>query len=193
MQLYFPNTQMRWEVYNQLSKQADQGPFCLNSKVRVASRNNKIIEALTNWIGNAYSDGYPKRRLYPGQNLSERLVSAISVHLEEPREWSPITPTEDEQSSILNAIRGKAAVRIDRYCRQIVIQDPRTTRWLPAYEKISGLGTLRRRAKVVSRILEDQVELPEEGLGKFAKDIWQCVEDTIVEVCTADEKKSDAA
>jgi hypothetical protein len=37
----------------------------------------KIIEALTNWIGNAYDDGYPTRNLYPGQNLSQRLVSAI--------------------------------------------------------------------------------------------------------------------
>jgi hypothetical protein len=44
----------------------------------------KIIEALTNWIGNAYDDGYPKRNLYPGQNLSQRLLSAISVELESP-------------------------------------------------------------------------------------------------------------
>ena len=163
------------------------------SEASLASRNYKIIEALTNWIGNAYSDGYPRRRLYPGQNLSERLVSAISVSLEEPREWTPITPTDEEQSEILNAIRTKVADRIDQYCRQAVIQDPRTTRWLPAYQNISGLGTLRKRAKVVSRILEDQVELPEEGLGRFTKDIWQRVEDTIVEVCCKDDEISEVA
>jgi len=42
------------------------------------------MEALTNWIGNAYSDGYPKRNLYPGQNLSQRLIAAVSIELESP-------------------------------------------------------------------------------------------------------------
>jgi len=163
------------------------------SESSLASRNYKIIEALTNWIGNTLGDGYPRRRLYPGQNLSERLVSAISIHLEQPREWAPITPNEVEQSKILNAIRTSAADRIDRYCRQVVIQDPRTSRWRPAYKDISGTGTLRKRAKVVSRILEDQAELPEEGLGQFAKDIWQQVEEAIVEVCCKKEQVSDVA
>ena len=45
----------------------------------------------------------------------------------------------------------------------------------------------------LSRILEDQVELPEEGLGRFGKDIWQRVEDSIVEVCCKDEDVSDVA
>jgi len=34
--------------------------------------NYKIIEALTNWIGHTYADGYPKKRLYPGQDLPRR-------------------------------------------------------------------------------------------------------------------------
>jgi hypothetical protein len=37
--------------------------------------NYKIIEALTNWIGKAYSNGYPEQGLFPGQDLSRRLVS----------------------------------------------------------------------------------------------------------------------
>jgi hypothetical protein len=145
--------------------------------------NYKIIEALTNWIGHAYSDGYPKRRLYPGQNLSERLVSGISIHLEQPRTWEPSAPSEEDQSVILNAVRSIVGDRIDQYCRQMLVQDPRTLQWLPAYEDISGPGTKRRRAKTVARILEDQAQLPDEGLGKFTKDIWQIVEDAIVEVC----------
>jgi hypothetical protein len=55
---------------------------------------------------------------------------------------------------------------------------------LPAYQDIFGPGTKRRRAKTVARILEDQAQLPDEGLGKFTKDIWQIVEEAIVEVCS---------
>jgi hypothetical protein len=145
--------------------------------------NYKIIEALANWIGNAYSDGYPKRRLYPGQNLSERLVSGISIHLDQPIVWEPSAPSDEEQSAILNAIRSKVGDGIDQYCKRMLVQDPRTAQWLPAYQKIFGPGTKRRRARTVARILEDQAQLPDEGLGKFTKDIWQIVEDAIVEVC----------
>ena len=52
------------------------------SELELAQYHWKIMEALTNWIGHAYSDGYPKRGLYPGQDLSQRLISAISNKLE---------------------------------------------------------------------------------------------------------------
>jgi hypothetical protein len=52
---------------------------------QLARFNYKIIEALTNWIGNAYSDGYPKQGLFPGQNLSWRLMTEISIEQENPR------------------------------------------------------------------------------------------------------------
>ena len=135
------------------------------------------MEALTNWIGNAYSDGYPKRSLYPGQDLSRRLVSAVSTELENPKSWTPDRPESPEQESqILNAIRNKVGDRIDAYCRETVVQDPRTGSWLPAYENIFGRGTKVRRARRIARILEDQAQLPDEGLGKFTKDIWAIVE-----------------
>ena len=54
--------------------------------------NYKILEALTNWIGNAYSDGYPKRGLYPAQSLSQRLVGTISTQLEKPEQWTRKSP-----------------------------------------------------------------------------------------------------
>ena len=54
--------------------------------------NYKIIEALTNWIGNAYNGGYPKQRLFHCQDLSRRLVSAISIEMENPRAWQPGIP-----------------------------------------------------------------------------------------------------
>ena len=65
------------------------------------------------------------------------------------------------------------------------MRDPRTGFWLPAYETISGPGTKRRRARTISRILEDGAQLPDEGLGKFTKDIWHIIEETIEEVCSS--------
>jgi hypothetical protein len=153
---------------------------------QLARFNYKIIEALTNWIGNAYSDGYPKQGLFPGQDLSRRLVSAISIELEKPHKWEPDKPeTEEEESRILNAIRNKVGVEVDAYCREAVVRDPRTVSWLPAYQNIGGRGTKVRRARTVYRILEDHAQLPDEGLGKFTKDVWAIVQDAIAEVCAA--------
>jgi hypothetical protein len=144
----------------------------------------KTMEALTNWIGHAYADGFPRRNLYPAQNLSERLVGAVSVALEEPIHWEPHPPENaDEQSQLLNTIRRQVAQKIDAYCREILVRDPRTGHWLPAYENISGRGTKVRRARAVARILEDRAELPNEGVGKFTKDIWHIVQETITQVC----------
>jgi hypothetical protein len=84
------------------------------------------MEALTRWIGHAFGDGYPKRNLYPGQNLSQRLVSAVSMALETPTEWQPYKPeSADDESRILNAIRTKVGDRIDAYCRVALVGDPR--------------------------------------------------------------------
>jgi hypothetical protein len=146
----------------------------------------KIMQALTNWIGHAYSDGYPKQNLYPGQDLSSRLVAAISNELESPIEWKPRMPSQDEESRILNAIRTALGDKIDSFCRDILVRDPRRAFWLPAYENISGAGTQVRRARAIARILEDRAQLPDEGLGQFTKDIWQLVEAAITEVCSQD-------
>jgi hypothetical protein len=160
------------------------------SAFELARYNYKIIEALTNWIGNAYSDGYPKQRLYPGQDLSRRLVSAISIEMENPREWEPCPPdTPEEESRILNAIRNYVGDGIDAYCRDAVVRDPRTIAWLPAYQSISGRGTLVRRAKTVARILEDYAQLPDEGVGQFTKEIWRIVEEAISDVCASDDEQ----
>src|SRR5262249_4983250 len=140
----------------------------------LATYHWKIMEALTNWIGNAYSDGYPRRNLYPGQNLSRRVIAAISVELENPESWAPTRPENpDEESAILNAIRVEVSRRVDELCCKYVIRDARTPDWLPAYRDIFGPGTRRRRAKRVARILVDRAPLPEEGLGEFIKEIWQ--------------------
>ena len=79
------------------------------------------MQALTNWIGHAYSDGYPKQNLYPGQDLSSRLAAAISIALESPTNWDPYKPeNDDEEPRILNAIRSTVgdwiggAARCDR-------------------------------------------------------------------------------
>jgi hypothetical protein len=151
------------------------------------------MEALTNWIGNAYRDGYPKQGLYPGQNLSHRLVSAISKTLESPIDWDPDEPEPDEQSRILNAIRNLVGDRIDKHCRQVLVSDPRMTAWLPAYRDIDGHGTKVRRARAVARILEDRAQLPEEGVGEFTKAVWKIVQDAIEEVCVEPEEEEVAA
>jgi hypothetical protein len=157
------------------------------SSPALATWNYKVIEALTNWIGHAYSDGYPKKGLYPAQNLSRRLVSAVSIALEQPQDWDPREPEPDEESRILNAIRNLVGDGIDAYCREVLVRDPRTTAWLPAYENISGRGTKVRRARTVARILEDRAQLPEEGMGEFTKAIWKIVQDAIEEVCAEPE------
>jgi hypothetical protein len=160
------------------------------SESELVSYHWKIMEALTNWIGHAYSDGYPKRNLYPGQDLSQRLVSAVSMALESPTEWHPYKPENaDDESRTLNAIRSMVGDRIDAYCRDALVRDPRTGFWLPAYENISGRGTKVRRARTIARILEDRAQLPNEGLGKFTKDVWQIVEETIAEVCSLEQQK----
>lgn len=149
----------------------------------------KIMEALTNWIGNAYRDGYPKRNLFPGQDLSRRLVEAASKQLEKPRGWTPRVPKDpEEESRILNAIRAKVGKKLDAFCRMVVVQDPRSLAWLPAYTDISGPGTKIRRARTVARILEDKARLPNEGLGEFSKRIWQLIEEAIDEVSKEDDK-----
>jgi hypothetical protein len=156
------------------------------SETELASYHWKIMEALTNWIGNAYSDGYPKRNLYPGQDLSQRLVSAVSNELEEPTSWDPEPPeSADETSRILNTIRRDVADRIDKYCKEVLVRDPRTGHWLPAYQNINGPGTKVRRARIVARILEDRAQLPDEGLGEFTKAVWQIVQDAIEHTCRA--------
>lgn len=155
----------------------------------LAAYQYKIMEALTNWIGNALSDGYPKRGLYPGQNLSQRLVSAVSKELENPKGWDPSDPEPEEQSRILNAIRNQVSDNLDTYCRDILVREPRKTAWLPAYEEIFGPGTQVRRARTVARILEDRAQLPEEGMGEFTKAIWKIVQDAIETVC-ADPKET---
>ena len=154
------------------------------SAKELASYQWKIMQALTNWIGHAYSDGYPKRNLYPGQDLSQRLVSAISTELEAPTKWAPYEPSSDEESRILNAIRSAIGDRVDRFCRDTLVHDPRGGLWLPAYEDIYGPGTQVRRARAIARILEDRAQLPDEGLGKFTKDIWKIVEITVLEICS---------
>lgn len=159
------------------------------SEAQLGQFHWKIMEALTNWIGHAYSDGYPKRNLYPGQDLSQRLVSAISIKLESPKGWEPYQPDPEDESRILNAIRSKVSDRVDEYCKETLVRDPRTDAWLPAYENISGPGTRGRRARTIARILEDRAELPDENLGKFTKDIWQIVEQTIANVCSLDSKE----
>lgn len=159
------------------------------SKEELGAYHWKIIEALTNWIGHAYSDGYPKRNLYPAQDLSQRLVSAVSIELESPTDWEPYKPQRaEEESRILNAIRSKVSDRVDAYCRDALVRDPRIGSWLPAYENIFGRGTKATRARTVARILEDRAQLPNEGLGKFTKDIWQIVEEMIAEVCSSEHK-----
>lgn len=155
------------------------------SEAELNSYNWKIMEALTNWIGNAHSDGYPKRGLYPGQDLARRLVAAVSAELDSPEEWAPFDPQSAEEASrILNAIRTTAGDKIDAYCRTALVQDPRTTAWLPAYRNISGEGTKMRRARTIARLLQDNAQLPSEGMGKFTKDVWGIVLQTIDEVCT---------
>lgn len=164
------------------------------SEAELASYHWKIMEALTNWIGHAYGDGYPKRNLYPGQDLSQRLMSAISIKVESPNAWDPYKPeSADDESRILNAIRSKVGDRIDAYCRDVLVHDPRTDSWLPAYDNISGQGTKVRRARMVARILEDRAQLPNEGLGRFTKDIWQIVEETIDEVCSSEQEEDSSA
>ncbi|WP_291851330.1 hypothetical protein [Bradyrhizobium sp.] len=158
------------------------------SSAELASYQWKIMQALTNWIGHGYSDGYPRRNLYPAQDLSQRIVSAISTELESPIDWDPYQPeNESEQSRILNAIRSKVGDGVDAYCRDVVVRDPRKALWLPAYEDISGAGTQKRRARAVARILEDRAQLPDEGLGTFTKDIWSIVERAVNEICSAGE------
>lgn len=140
--------------------------------------NYKIIEALTNWIGNAYrdGDGYPKRNLYPGQDLSRRLITSISKVIETPDRWMPRPPKDgDEEAMILNEVRKGASQKIDEICRRHVIQDPRTREWLPAYREIGGHNTKSRRARRVARILEDQAPAPDEGLGEFVKEVLAAV------------------
>jgi hypothetical protein len=146
------------------------------------------MQALTNWIGHAYSDGYPKRNLYPGQDLSRRLVSAVSTELESPVKWEPWNPEPDEESRILNAIRSEVGDRIDDHCREILVRDPRTGCWLPAYDDIFGPGTKVRRARAIARILEDRAQLPNEGLGRFANEIWAIVQTSIQNVCSPKEE-----
>jgi hypothetical protein len=150
----------------------------------LTSFHYKIMEALTNWIGNAYADGYPKQGLYPAQNLSQRLVSAVSKELENPKGWEPCEPAPEEQSRILNAIRNLVSDGMDTHCREVLVRDPRTTAWLPAYENISGQGTKVRRARTVARILEDRAQLPEEGVGEFTKAVWKIVQDAVEAVGT---------
>jgi hypothetical protein len=157
------------------------------SEVGLSSYHWKIMEALTNWIGHAFADGYPKRNLYPGQDLSQRLVSAVSSALETPRTWEPYPPESADESRILNAIRSKVGDKIDTFCRDTLVRDPRISDWLPAYENIFGYGTKVRRARSVARILEDRAQLPDEGLGQFTKAIWQIVQGTIAEVCSLDD------
>lgn len=139
----------------------------------------KTIEALTNWIGHGWANGYPKRNLYPGQDLAQRLVKAVSYELESPKSWLPFQPTPEEESRILNAIRREVADRIDEHCKEVLVHDPRSSDWLPAYQNIYGPGTKVRRARTVSRILEDRAQLPKEGLGEFTKDVWHIVQGAI--------------
>jgi hypothetical protein len=146
----------------------------------LASYHWKIMQALTNWIGNAYSDGYPRQNLYPGQDLSRRVIAAISAELESPEDWAPNRPSDpNEESAILNAIRTQVSRRVDELCKRYVIQEARTPDWLPAYRDIFGFGTKKKRAMRVARILEDRAPLPEEGLGEFVKEIWGLVEEGI--------------
>lgn len=178
-----------YQIANVLSREvaAFRGDW---SAAELASYQWKIMQALTNWIGNGYSDGYPRRNLYPAQDLSQRIVSAISVELESPIDWDPYKPeSENEQSRILNAIRSKVGDGIDAYCRDVLVRDPRKALWLPAYENIYGAGTQKRRARAVARILEDRAQLPDEGLGTFTKDIWGIVEKTVDEVCSVREEQ----
>ena len=146
------------------------------------------MEALTNWIGNAYSDGYPRQGLYPAQALSTRLIEAISQEIDNPIDWKPSAPADTgEKSMILNAIRDKVSREIDEYCRKTVVHDPRVMEWLSAYTDISGTGTKKIRARKVARILEDKASLPNEGLGEFVKGIWGIVLNSS-ETITAQEK-----
>jgi hypothetical protein len=149
------------------------------SENELGSYHWKTIEALTNWIGHGSANGYPKRKLYPGQDLAQRLVKAVSFELESPIDWQPFPPTPEEESRILNAIRCEVGDRIDAYCKEFLVHDPRTSAWLPAFQNIWGPGTKVRRARTVARILEDRAQLRDEGLGKFTKDVWQIVQDAI--------------
>jgi hypothetical protein len=92
----------------------------------------------------------------------------------------------------LNAIRNLVSDGVDEYCREVLVRDPRTTAWLPAFEKISGQGTKVRRARTVARILEDRAQLPEEGMGKFTKAIWKIVQGAIEIVCVKLDKSTEA-
>jgi hypothetical protein len=155
------------------------------SKEELAAYHWKIMQALTNWIGHGWSNGYPNGNLYPGQDLAQRLGKAVSNELESPEKWLPEQPSPDEESRILNAIRRDVAGRIDEHCREVLVHDPRTSAWLPAYQNINGPGTKVRRARAVARILEDRAQLPDEGLGEFTKDVWQIVQDAIEHTCSA--------
>jgi hypothetical protein len=156
------------------------------SEDELGSYHWKIMEALTNWIGHGWSNGYPRQNLYPGQNLAQRLVKAVSNELESPTSWHPQAPENpEEESRILNAIRREVGDRIDEHCKVVLVHDPRTSAWLPAYQTISGPGTKVRRARTVARILEDRAQLPDEGLGEFTKDVWQIVQDAIEHTCRA--------
>jgi len=93
----------------------------------------------------------------------------------------------------LNAIRTNVADDIDSYCRDVLVRDPRVVAWLPAYKDIFGKGTKVMRARAIARILEDHAQLPDEGVGKFTKDIWRIVEATIEAICVPSEDPETAA
>ena len=144
----------------------------------LSSYHWKIMQALTNRIGNAYDggEGYPRQKLYPGQDLARRMIVAISAELEKPKDWIPNSPSNsDEKSAILDAIRTQVSSRVVELCKRCIIQEARTPDWLPAYREIFGFGTKIKRATRVARILEDRAPLPEEGLGEFVKEIWGLV------------------
>jgi hypothetical protein len=108
-------------------------------------------------------------------SLSERPSPANSSYFSPPNK------------NVHRAIRSKVGDRVDAYCRDVLVRDPRKGFWLPAYENIHGTGTQVQRARAVARILEDRAQLPNEGLGKFTKDIWQIVQETTAVVCSSNE------
>jgi hypothetical protein len=129
-----------------------QWQFRPRSPLSAPQRQTSIVATRSNRIGRCWPRKLfvrPLRRLRSTRELdrqriqrwisrvkiSERLVSGISIQLEQPKVWEPRTPTEEEQSAILNAIRSKVGDRFDHYCRQVLVQHLRTIQWLPAYQR----------------------------------------------------------
>ena len=134
---------------------------------RIKALSRRIVELRQNH----YYD------LNPTFDLSEELIDGISFYLDNPVNWEPKEPSEQEKREITNAVRKKISRDLSSLSHEEVIKN-RFGEWDVAYW-YRGIGSTRLRARDIQTIFNKGAPLFRDVTPPGSYEFIDCIKDII--------------